>query len=74
MLLSDDAMRQQHKPDAIVTTYPLSFPLAALALNSPVYPRSDGADGILVSVHSLRFNEDIDRCLAPTEGRATEGR
>ncbi len=59
---------QQHKPDAIVTTYPLfQAPLAALfALNRQYIPVLTVVTD-LVSVHSLWFNEDIDRCLVPTE-------
>lgn len=59
---------QQHQPDAIVTTYPLyQAPLAALfALNRHYIPVLTVVTD-LVSVHSLWFNDDMDRCLVPTE-------
>lgn len=59
---------QEHRPDAIVTTYPLyQAPLAALfALNREYIPILTVVTD-LNSVHGLWFNDDVDRCLAPTE-------
>jgi 1,2-diacylglycerol 3-beta-galactosyltransferase len=56
-----------HRPDAIVTTYPLyQAPLAAIfALDRDYIPVLTVVTD-LVTVHALWFNEDVDRCLVPT--------
>ncbi len=59
---------EARRPDAIVTTYPLyQAPLAALFALSQRYIPLLTAVTDLVTVHSLWFNDDVDRCLAPTE-------
>jgi len=57
-----------HQPDAIVSTYPLyQAPLAALFALSGRYIPLLVVVTDLVSVHSLWFNDDVDRCLVPTQ-------
>ncbi len=59
---------EQHRPDAIVTTYPLyQAPLAAInALSKrPVPVLTVVTD--LASVHRIWFNNSTERCLVPTE-------
>lgn len=57
----------QHAPDAIVTTYPLyQAPLAAvLAVARRAIPVITVVTD-LATVHTLWFNQDVDRCLVPT--------
>lgn len=58
---------EAQQPDAIVTTYPLyQAPLAALFALSQRYIPLLTVITDLVSVHSLWFNDDVDRCLVPT--------
>lgn len=59
---------EAHRPDAIVTTYPLyQAPLAALfALNRRYVPLLTVVTD-LVTVHSMWFNDEVDMCLVPTE-------
>lgn len=58
---------QQHRPDAIVTTYPLyQAPLSAIfALARESIPVLTVVTD-LVTVHGLWFNDDVDKCLVPT--------
>jgi 1,2-diacylglycerol 3-beta-galactosyltransferase len=57
-----------HQPDAIVSTYPLyQAPLAALFALSREYIPLLAVVTDLVSVHTLWFNDDVDRCLVPTQ-------
>jgi 1,2-diacylglycerol 3-beta-galactosyltransferase len=59
---------EAHQPDAIVSTYPLyQAPLAALFALSGRYIPLLVVVTDLVSVHSLWFNNDVDRCLVPTQ-------
>ena len=59
---------QAHKPDAIVTTYPLyQAPLAALFALSRHYIPVLTVVTDLGTVHGLWFNDDVDRCLVPTQ-------
>ncbi len=59
---------EAHRPDAIVTTYPLyQAPLAALFALSQHYIPVLTVITDLVTVHSLWFNDDVDRCLVPTK-------
>lgn len=59
---------QAHRPDAIITTYPLyQAPLAAnFALARHYIPLFTVVTD-LVSVHGLWFNRDADKCLVPTQ-------
>jgi len=56
-----------HRPDVIVTTYPLyQAPLAAIfALDRHHTPVLTVVTD-LVTVHALWFNDDVERCLVPT--------
>jgi 1,2-diacylglycerol 3-beta-galactosyltransferase len=57
-----------HQPDAIVSTYPLyQAPLAALFALAGRYTPLLVVVTDLVTVHSLWFNDDVDRCLVPTQ-------
>lgn len=58
---------EAHRPDAIVTTYPLyQSPLVALfTLSQHRIPLLTVITD-LVTVHGLWFNDAVDRCLAPT--------
>jgi UDP-N-acetylglucosamine:LPS N-acetylglucosamine transferase len=59
---------EAHQPDAIVSTYPLyQAPLAALFALAGRYTPLLVVVTDLVSVHSLWFNDDVDRCLVPTQ-------
>jgi 1,2-diacylglycerol 3-beta-galactosyltransferase len=57
-----------HQPDVIVSTYPLyQAPLAALFALSQRYIPLFTVVTDLVTVHSLWFNDEVDRCLVPTQ-------
>ncbi len=58
---------QRYQPDVIVTTYPLyQAPLAAyFALTGKYIPVLTVVTD-LATVHSLWFNDDVDKCLVPT--------
>ena len=58
---------EAHRPDVIVTTYPLyQAPLAAIfALDRHHTPVLTVVTD-LVTVHALWFNDDVERCLVPT--------
>lgn len=57
----------QQRPDAIVTTYPLyQAPLAAIAALTREFIPVLTVVTDLVTVHGLWFNDDVDKCLAPT--------
>ena len=59
---------QAHQPDAIVTTYPLyQAPLAALFALTRHYIPVLTVVTDLGTVHGLWFNDDVDRCLVPTQ-------
>jgi 1,2-diacylglycerol 3-beta-galactosyltransferase len=58
---------EAHRPDAIVSTYPLyQAPLAALFALSGCYIPLLTVVTDLVTVHGLWFNGDVDCCLVPT--------
>ncbi len=58
---------QRYQPDAIVSTYPLyQAPLAAYFALSGKYIPVLTVVTDLVTVHSLWFNDDVDKCLVPT--------
>ncbi|MGQ9490872.1 MAG: MGDG synthase family glycosyltransferase [Anaerolineae bacterium] len=57
----------RYRPHVIVTTYPLyQAPLAAYFALSGKYVPLLTVVTDLVTVHSLWFNEDVDKCLVPT--------
>jgi 1,2-diacylglycerol 3-beta-galactosyltransferase len=57
----------QHRPDAIVTTYPLyQAPLSAVFTLTREYIPVLTVVTDLVTVHGLWFNDDVDKCLVPT--------
>lgn len=67
----------EHQPAAIVSTYPLyQAPLAALfALSNKYIPLLTVVTD-LATVHGLWFNDDVDKCLVPTQAvlnKALEG-
>jgi len=58
---------QRYRPDVIVTTYPLyQAPLAAYFALSGKYIPVLTVVTDLATVHSLWFNDDVDKCLVPT--------
>lgn len=60
-------MVQRYQPDVIVTTYPLyQAPLAAYFALSGRYIPVLTVVTDLATVHSLWFNDDVDKCLVPT--------
>lgn len=61
-------MLKKHRPDAIITTYPLfqSPLIAATSVTTSAAPILTVITD-LVSAHRLWFNDDVDACLAPTE-------
>jgi 1,2-diacylglycerol 3-beta-galactosyltransferase len=62
------AVVKVHRPDVIVTTYPFyQAPLAALFALSGHYIPVLTVVTDLVTVHGLWFNEDVERCLVPTQ-------
>lgn len=71
ILMLYDVMRdlvEEHKPDAIVTTYPAyQSPLDALFLVGEKRIPLLTVITDLVSVHRTWFNQGVDRCLVPTE-------
>ena len=57
----------QHRPDAIVTTYPLyQAPLSAIFTLTREFIPVLTVVTDLVTVHGLWFNDDVDKCLVPT--------
>ena len=70
ILMLYDVMRdlvEEHKPDAIVTTYPAyQSPLDALFLVGEKRIPLLTVITDLVSVHRTWFNQGVDRCLVPT--------
>ncbi|MCX7707909.1 MAG: hypothetical protein N2204_07870, partial [Anaerolineae bacterium] len=58
---------QRYQPDVIVSTYPLyQAPLAAYFALSGKYIPVLTVVTDLATVHSLWFNDDVDKCLVPT--------
>lgn len=58
---------QRHQPDVIASTYPLyQAPLAAYFALSGRYIPVLTVVTDLATVHSLWFNDDVDKCLVPT--------
>ncbi|HSV85434.1 MAG TPA: glycosyltransferase [Levilinea sp.] len=59
---------KKHKPDAIVTTYPLyQSPLIAVASVTKIVVPILTVITDLVTAHRLWFNNDVDACLGSTE-------